>query len=103
MSNSLGRIFRITSFGESHGRCVGVVVDGCPAGLRLTNQDIQEELNRRRPGQSRLTTSRSEEDRVEVIVPRDAIQDVLRAAREAHPYEEMAYDIYPLLNHEYME
>lgn len=67
MSNSLGRIFRITSFGESHGRCVGVVVDGCPAGLRLTDQDIQGELDRRRPGQSRLTTSRAEEDRVEVL------------------------------------
>jgi hypothetical protein len=44
-----------------------------------------------------------EEDRVEVVVPRDRMMDVLRAAREAHPYEEMAYDIYPLLNHEFME
>ena len=67
MSNSLGRLFRITSFGESHGRCVGVVVDGCPAGLKLAEGDIQRELDRRRPGQSPLTTSRAEVDRVEIM------------------------------------
>ncbi|MCW3992166.1 MAG: chorismate synthase [Candidatus Bathyarchaeota archaeon] len=67
MSNTLGVAFRITSFGESHGRCVGVVVDGCPAGLRLTEDDIQVELDRRRPGQSPITTRRAEEDRVEVL------------------------------------
>ena len=67
MSNSMGRAFRITSFGESHGRCVGVVVDGCPAGLRLTEGDIQGELDRRRPGQTPVTTGRAEEDRVEML------------------------------------
>ncbi len=67
MSNSLGRVFRLTSFGESHGRCVGVVVDGCPAGLRLGSEDIQAELDRRRPGQSALTTRRAEEDRLELL------------------------------------
>lgn len=67
MSNSLGRLFGITSFGESHGRCVGVVVDGCPAGLKLDDGDIQIELDRRRPGQSQVTSGRVEEDRVEIL------------------------------------
>jgi chorismate synthase len=67
MDNSIGKIFRMTSFGESHGRCVGVVLDGCPAGLRLDPEEIQGELDRRRPSQSGLTTSRGEEDRLEVL------------------------------------
>jgi chorismate synthase len=67
MSNSIGRVFRMTSFGESHGRCVGVVVDGCPAGLPLAPGDIQLELDRRRPGQSLVTTSRAEPDEVELL------------------------------------
>ena len=67
MSDSMGHAFRITSFGESHGRCVGVVVDGCPAGLAITPAQIQAELDRRRPGQSGVTTGRGEEDRVEVL------------------------------------
>ena len=65
--NSFGRIFRITTWGESHGRAVGVVVDGCPAGLALSAEDIQKDLDRRRPGQSRASTSRREEDRVEIL------------------------------------
>ena len=67
MSNSIGEIFRITSFGESHGKCVGVVIDGCPSGLSLSEDDIQPELNRRRPGQSQITTKRHEEDQVEIL------------------------------------
>jgi chorismate synthase len=67
MSNSIGTIFRVTSFGESHGRCVGVVVDGCPAGLRLSTEDIQGELDRRRPGQGLVSTSRAEGDRVDLL------------------------------------
>lgn len=67
VSNAIGVAFRITSFGESHGRCVGVVVDGCPAGLKLAEGDIQRELDRRRPAQSPMTTSRAEEDRVEIL------------------------------------
>jgi chorismate synthase len=67
MSNTLGKLFRVTCFGESHGLCVGAVVDGCPAGLKLKPCDIQEELDKRRPGQSNLTTSRIEEDKVEII------------------------------------
>ena len=67
MSSTLGTRFRVTTFGESHGRGVGVVVDGCPAGLALTEADIQIQLDRRRPGQSDLTTSRDEADRVTIL------------------------------------
>jgi len=67
MSNTLGKLFAITSFGESHGRCVGVVIDGCPAGLEIGEEDIQREVDRRRPGAGPASTSRSEEDRVEVL------------------------------------
>jgi chorismate synthase len=64
--NTFGTIFRITTWGESHGRAVGVVVDGCPAGLTLSSEDVQKELDRRRPGQSVASTQRKEEDRVEI-------------------------------------
>ncbi len=67
MSNSYGKIFRITSFGESHGAAVGVIVDGCPAGLEISTEEIQHALDRRRPGQSDITTPRKEEDRVTVL------------------------------------
>ncbi|OGG99775.1 MAG: chorismate synthase [Candidatus Lambdaproteobacteria bacterium RIFOXYD1_FULL_56_27] len=67
MNNSFGHSFVITTFGESHGVGLGVVVDGCPAGLELCEADIQRELDRRKPGQSRITTSRKEEDRVQVL------------------------------------
>lgn len=67
MSSSFGQIFRISSFGESHGGGVGVIVDGCPAGLELSPEEIQVELDRRRPGQSVLTTPRQEEDKVEIL------------------------------------
>jgi chorismate synthase len=67
MSNSFGTIFRATSLGESHGRCVGVVVDGCPAGLTLDVDALAREMTRRRPGASKVTTSRSEDDAVEIL------------------------------------
>ena len=67
MSNSLGKLFTITSFGESHGNLVGVIIEGCPAGLAIDEGDIQRELDRRKPGASPLTTARKEEDRVEVL------------------------------------
>ena len=67
MNNSFGHSFVITTFGESHGVGLGVVVDGCPAGLALCEEDIQRELDRRKPGQSKITTSRKEEDRVQVL------------------------------------
>ncbi|MFH0846601.1 MAG: chorismate synthase [Chloroflexota bacterium] len=67
MTGSLGKLFNISVFGESHGRGVGVVIDGCPAGLALNQDDIQRELDRRRPGTSVASTSRSEADRAEVF------------------------------------
>ena len=65
--NSFGKVFRITTWGESHGETVGVVVDGCPPGLNLDAERIQLELDRRRPGQSRVTTQRQEQDRVRIM------------------------------------
>lgn len=65
--SSLGNIFKITTWGESHGKALGVVVDGCPAGLELEESDIQAYLNRRKPGQSNITTSRKEADEVEIL------------------------------------
>ena len=67
MSSSFGTLFQVSTFGESHGIGVGAVVDGCPAGLQLCEADIQTQLDRRRPGQSDLTTPRQEADRVEIL------------------------------------
>ena len=65
--NSLGTLFRLTSFGESHGAGIGGVLDGFPAGIHIDMDFLREELNRRRPGQSSLTTSRKEADHVEIL------------------------------------
>lgn len=65
--NSFGKIFQITTFGESHGKAVGVIVDGVPAGLKLSQSDIQKELDRRRPGKSKVETERKERDEVEIL------------------------------------
>lgn len=65
--NTFGTTFRITSIGESHGKLVGVVIDGCPAGLRLDMERLQEDLDRRRPGLSNVSTTRNEADRAEVL------------------------------------
>ncbi|MDB6036198.1 MAG: chorismate synthase, partial [Verrucomicrobiales bacterium] len=67
MANSFGTIFRITTWGESHGGGVGVVVDGCPPRIALTEADIQPDLDRRRPGQSKIVTPRKESDKVEIL------------------------------------
>jgi chorismate synthase len=67
MGNSLGKTFTITSFGESHGNSVGIIIDGCSAGLAVTAGDIQKEVDKRRPGAWILTTSRMEKDKVEII------------------------------------
>lgn len=67
MFNSFGNIFRLTSFGESHGKAIGGVIDGFPSGIVIDEDFVQEELNRRRPGQSLLTTPRSEDDKVEFL------------------------------------
>mgnify|MGYP003291121544 CR=1 FL=1 len=65
--SGFGNVFRITTWGESHGKGIGVVVDGCPAGLALCEEDIQVYLNRRKPGTSKFTTPRKEEDQVEIL------------------------------------
>ncbi|MDD6777065.1 MAG: chorismate synthase [Methanobacteriaceae archaeon] len=67
MSNSIGEKFRITTFGSSHGTGVGAIVDGCPANLELTAQDIQKELDKRKPGTSSVTTPRKESDEVQIL------------------------------------
>lgn len=64
--NSFGEVFRVTTYGESHGKSVGVIVDGCPAGMELDEDDIQHELDRRKPGQSHLTTPREEHDIIHI-------------------------------------
>ena len=70
--NEFGRLFRVTTFGESHGEAMGVTVSGCPAGLELDEETIQAELDRRKPGQSRITTSRGEPDAVSI---KSGVQD----------------------------
>jgi chorismate synthase len=67
MGNSFGKIFRITTFGESHGPALGVVIDGCPAGVKIDESFISGELARRRPGQSKITTQRKEDDKPEIL------------------------------------
>src|SRR5262245_36996109 len=65
--NTFGHLFRVTTFGESHGVAIGCVVDGCPPGIALTAEEIQHDLDRRRPGQSRFTTQRREPDAVRIL------------------------------------
>ncbi len=65
--SSFGHLFRISTFGESHGGCVGVVIDGCPPGLEISREEIQRELDRRRPGQSSITTPRKEQDEIHIM------------------------------------
>src|SRR6476659_3562784 len=67
MANTFGQLFRISTWGESHGGGVGVVIDGCPPRLPLSEADIQPDLDRRRPGQSRIVTQRNEGDRVQIV------------------------------------
>ena len=67
MGNSLGKQFTVTSFGESHGRCVGVIIDGCPAALPITEEDIQREVDKRKPGIDVVATTRVEADKVEIL------------------------------------
>src|SRR5437588_4620109 len=67
MSNTFGQLFRVTTFGESHGSGIGVVIDGCPPKIDISEVDIQRELDRRRPGQSKITTQRREEDRCQIL------------------------------------
>src|SRR5690554_5112886 len=65
--NSIGKLFTVTSFGESHGPALGCIVDGCPPGLALSEADLQHDLDRRKPGTSRFTTQRQEADQVRIL------------------------------------
>ena len=67
MGNTFGKIFKLTTFGESHGKAIGGIIDGCPAGLELDFEAIQKKLDKRKPGQSKLTTQRKESDKVEIL------------------------------------
>lgn len=67
MTNTTGKIFSITSFGSSHGKAIGAIIDGCPANLELSEEDIQKELNRRKPGTSSITSPRKEKDQVKIL------------------------------------
>ena len=78
--NTFGHLFRVTTWGESHGPALGCVVDGCPPGIRFTLAEIQAELDRRRPGQSRFVTQRREPDQVKVlsgVVPDETDTEIL--------------------------
>ena len=65
--NTIGKLFTVTSYGESHGPALGWVVDGCPPGMELCESDMQRDLDRRKPGQSRFTTQRREDDKVKIL------------------------------------
>ncbi|MEL6368099.1 MAG: chorismate synthase, partial [Pseudomonadota bacterium] len=65
--NTFGHLFRVTTWGESHGPAIGCVIDGCPPGIPLTPEDIQSQLDRRRPGTSRFVTQRNEPDAVKIL------------------------------------
>ena len=65
--NTFGKIFCLTSFGESHGKALGCVIDGCPPGLKIDESDIQKDLDRRKPGKSKYTSQRKESDKVEIL------------------------------------
>ena len=67
MGNTFGKLFRLTTFGESHGKALGAILDGCPAGLALDLEKIRTEMQRRKPGQSKITTQRKEEDEIELL------------------------------------
>ena len=67
MGNTFGKLFRLTTFGESHGKALGAILDGCPAGLTLDLEKIRVEMQRRKPGQSKITTQRKEEDEIELL------------------------------------
>ena len=65
--NTFGTIFRVTTFGESHGVALGCIIDGCPPQIEISEEDIQKELDRRKPGQSDVTTQRKEDDAVKIL------------------------------------
>lgn len=105
MGNTFGRVFRVTTFGESHGGAVGVVVDGCPPRLPLSEADIQPQLDRRRPGQHELSSGRHEPDRIHILSGVDNGQTLgtpiamVVANRDARPEEYQAWANIPRPSH----
>src|SRR2546426_11075152 len=93
--NICGERFVVATFGESHGKCIGAVVDGCPAGLSLTEEDIQTDLDLRKPGQSIVTTQRREEDVVEIMsgtfkgrtTGAPIMMIIMNSEKDSRPYE----------------
>src|SRR2546422_11023000 len=93
--NICGERFVVATFGESHGKCIGAVVDGCPAGLALTEEDIQRDLDLRKPGQSIVTTQRREEDVVEIMsgtfngrtTGAPIMMIIMNSEKDSRPYE----------------
>ena len=85
-SSSIGNLFKLTTFGESHGRVIGGIIDGCPSNIVLNYDDIQKQLDRRKPGQSKLTTSRKEEDKVEFL------SGVFEGKTTGHPISLIIYN-----------
>ena len=71
--NTFGKLFTVTTFGESHGEALGCIIDGCPPGLALSASDLQPDLNRRKPGQSRYTTQRREDDEVDILLSESTV------------------------------
>ena len=67
MSNSFGKIFKFSTFGESHGPAIGLIIDGCPPGISISSEEIQKDLDKRKPGQSKITTQRKESDSIEIL------------------------------------
>ena len=94
--NSIGQMFRVTTFGESHGLALGCIVDGVPPGLTLTEADLQHDLDRRRPGTSRYTTQRREPDQVKILSGSKHSISFLKLPEKHHPYE--ALIPFPLCN-----
>lgn len=84
--NTFGQAFRITTFGESHGKAIGVIIDGCPAGLKIDENFIQTELDRRRPGQSKIVTQRDESDTVQIL------SGVFEGQSTGHPIAMVIYN-----------
>ena len=67
MSNTFGNLFTLTTFGESHGECIGGIIDGCPPGKKIDIKSVQTDLDRRKPGQSKIVTQRKEDDQLEIL------------------------------------
>ena len=94
--NTTGNVFKVTTFGSQSRVALGAVIDGCPAGIKLSVEDLQKELDRRRPGTSKITTSRSEKDKVQIL------SGIFHGKTDGTPIAAVVYiknSIPPLTNH----